>query len=84
MTEQNQATLLQVFHDVFDDDSIVLRPDLTAGDVDGWDSLAHVRLLLTVERKFGIKFNAVEAGKLKNVGELMQLIDSKLSAPARK
>ncbi len=84
MTEQHQATLVQVFHDVFDDDSIVLRPDLTAGDVDGWDSLAHVRLLLTVERKFGIKFNAVEAGKLKNVGELIHLIDSKLSAPARK
>jgi acyl carrier protein len=84
MTEQNQAALTQVFHDVFDDDSIVLRPDLTASDVDGWDSLAHVRLLLTVERKFGIKFNAVEAGKLKNVGELIELIESKLSAPARK
>ena len=84
MTEQTQSALTQVFHDVFDDDTIVLRPDLTASDVDGWDSLAHVRLLLTVERKFGIKFNAVEAGKLKNVGELTQLIESKLSAPARK
>jgi acyl carrier protein len=84
MTEQTQSALTQVFHDVFDNDTIVLRPELTADDVDGWDSLAHVRLLLTVERKFGIKFNAIEAGKLKNVGELMQLIDSKLSAPARK
>jgi acyl carrier protein len=84
MTEHNQTALSHVFHDVFDDDSIALRPDLTAADVDGWDSLAHVRLLLTVERKFGIKFNAVEAGKLKNVGELMELIDHKLSAPARK
>jgi acyl carrier protein len=83
MTENTQATLTQVLHDVFDDDTIVLRPELSAADVDGWDSLAHVRLLLTVERKFGIKFNAIEAGKLKNVGELMELIDSKLSA-ARK
>jgi acyl carrier protein len=84
MAEQTEAALTKIFHDVFDDDSIVLRPDLTAADVEGWDSLAHVRLLLTVERKMGIKFNAVEAGKLKNVGELIALIDSKLSAPARK
>lgn len=84
MTENTQAALTQVFHDVFGDDSIVLRPDLSAADVDEWDSLAHVRLLLTVERKFGIKFNAVEVGKLKNVGELMELIDSKLSPSARK
>ena len=84
MTEQTQSALTQIFQDVFDDDTIVLRPDLAAPDVDGWDSLAHVRLLLTVERKFGIKFNAVEAGKLKNVGELADLIESKLAAPARK
>jgi len=84
MTEQTQTALTQVFHDVFDDDSIVLRPDLSASDVDGWDSLAHVRLLLTVERKFGIKFNAVEVGKLKNAGELAELIETKLSSPARK
>jgi len=84
MTEQIQTKLTQVFHAVFDDDTIVLRSDLTASEVDGWDSLAHVRLLLTVERKFGIKFNAIEAGKLKNVGELAELIESKLSAPARK
>ena len=84
MAEQTQAALTKIFHDVFDDDSIVLRPDLSAADVEGWDSLAHVRLLLTIERKMGIKFNAVEAGKLKNVGELIELVDSKLSAPARK
>lgn len=84
MSEQTQAALTKIFHDVFDDDGIVLRPDLKAADVDGWDSLAHVRLLLTIERKMGIKFNAVEAGKLKNVGELIELVDSKLSAPARK
>lgn len=84
MAEQTQAALTKIFHDVFDDDTIVLRPDLTAADVEGWDSLAHVRLLLTVERKMGIRFNAAEAGKLKNVGELLELIDSKLSAPARK
>lgn len=69
MSEQTQAALTTIFHDVFDDDSIVLRPDLSAADVEDWDSLAHVRLLLTTERKMGIKFDAVEAGNLKNVGE---------------
>jgi acyl carrier protein len=84
MSQQTQTALTNIFHDIFDDDTIVLRPGLSAADVEGWDSLAHVRLLLTIERKLGIKFNAVEAGKLKNVGELIELVDSKLSAPARK
>ena len=70
--------LTSVFHDVFEDDSIVLSPGTTARDIDGWDSLAHVRLMLTVERKFGIKFSASEIASLKNVGELASVIQSKL------
>jgi acyl carrier protein len=66
-----------IFHDVFDDDTIVVRPELTATDVDEWDSLTHIRLLLTVEKAFGIKFSASEVGKLKNVGELVDLIKLK-------
>lgn len=70
--------LTSVFHDVFEDDSIVLSPGTTARDIEGWDSLAHVRLMLTVERKFGIKFSASEIASLKNVGELASVIQSKL------
>jgi acyl carrier protein len=69
--------LTEIFQDVFDDDSLVLTPDLTAQDVDGWDSIAHIRLALTVEKAFGIKFSAGEVGKLKNVGEFASLIQSK-------
>jgi acyl carrier protein len=69
--------LTRVFHDVFDDDAIVLRPDLTAEDVDEWDSLSHIRLVLTVERTFNVKFSASEIAKLKNVGEFVDLIQSK-------
>jgi acyl carrier protein len=68
-----------ILHDVFDDDDLVARPDLTANDVDGWDSLAHIRLVLTVERTFGIKFSASEIAQVKNVGEFINLIHSKLS-----
>ena len=73
-----QKNLTSAFHDVFDDEDIVLSSDLTAQDVQEWDSLAHVRLMLTVEREFKVKFSAAEIANLKNVGELIDLIESKL------
>ena len=66
--------LKPIFHNVFDDDSINVTPALTAKDVEGWDSLAHIRLLLTVEKAFGVKFSSSEIGKLENVGDLADLI----------
>lgn len=71
-----------LFRSVFDDDEIVVSPELTANDVDGWDSLRHVRLMLTVERAFGVKFSAYEVNKLRNVGQLAKLIQDKLGAQA--
>jgi acyl carrier protein len=76
-TDLIYAKLNDIFHDVFDDDSIVVTPQLTADDVDEWDSLAHVRLVLAVEKKFGLKFSAAEVGRLKNVGEFASLIQAK-------
>jgi acyl carrier protein len=69
--------LTGVLHDVLDDDTLVLTPDLTAAEVDGWDSLTHIRLMLSVEKAFAIRFAAAEVGKLKNVGELVSLIAAK-------
>ena len=69
--------LTEIFRDVFDEESIVARPDLTADAVDGWDSLSHIRLVLTVEKAFGIKFSASEIGNLKNVEEFVTLIGFK-------
>jgi acyl carrier protein len=66
-----------IFQDVFDDDTVEVTPKLTAKDVDGWDSLTHIRLMLTVEKAFGVRFSASEVGKLKNVGELASLIAAK-------
>jgi len=73
------ARLTDIFHDVLDNDEIVLNPQMTANDVDEWDSLAHVRLILTVEKAFRVSFTASQVGRLKNVGELADLIQSKLS-----
>jgi acyl carrier protein len=77
ITEQYQRVLGEIFREFFDDDSLVLRPDMTARDVDGWDSLAHIRLLLAIERKFQIKFSAAEVGGLQTVGDLLLLIARK-------
>jgi acyl carrier protein len=74
-----QQKLTTIFHDVFDDDSIVLRPDLTADDVPEWDSLSHVRLILAVQKAFSAKFSAAQTSNLKNVGELIELIRAKTS-----
>ncbi len=71
------ARLAGIFEDVFDEDSIEITPELSAKDVDGWDSLMHVRLLLTVEKAFKIKFTTSEIGKLKNVGDLVALIQAR-------
>jgi acyl carrier protein len=70
------ATLTQVFRDVFDDD-IELRPDLSANEVDGWDSLTHIRLMLTVEKTFHVKFSTSDLGALKDVGDLVRLIEKR-------
>ena len=71
------AGLTSVFREVFDDDELVLTPDLTANDVDGWDSLAHIRLILSVQKKFGVKFSPIEMNRLKNVGDLIALTKQK-------
>jgi acyl carrier protein len=67
-----------IFAEVFDDEAIVLTPETTAEDVDGWDSLNHIRLIVSVEQAFKIKFSTPEIAKLKNVGELVGLIASKV------
>ena len=75
MTEVEVYTKLKhVFDDVFDDESIEVTPLLTAKDVDGWDSLTHIRLLLTVEKTFKVRFSTAEIGNFQNVGDLAALI----------
>jgi acyl carrier protein len=70
---QIYAPLAEIFEDVFDEE-ITVTPELSAKDVGGWDSLTHIRLILTIEKRFKIKFSASEIGKLENVGDLVNLI----------
>jgi len=75
-TPQVYSKLSAVFRSVFDDD-IVLSPDLTAENVEGWDSFTHIRLIVTIQQAFNVKFSAADVGGLKNVGDMVRLIQSK-------
>lgn len=70
--------LTVIFHEVFNDDAIVLRDDMTAKDVERWDSLTHMLMITKVEETFGIKFKLKELNKLKMVGDLINTIETKL------
>ena len=69
--------LTKIFHNVMDDDSIVLTPELTAADVKEWDSFNHINLIVAVEQAFKIKFQTAELESMKNVGHLVALIEKK-------
>lgn len=71
-----------VFRDVFDDDALVLRPEMTAADVENWDSLTHINLIVGIEREFKVRFTTAEVTSLRNVGDLTALVEKKLAARA--
>jgi acyl carrier protein len=76
--EEILSRLTPIMQDCLENDDIVATPQLTAADVNGWDSLAHVRLILAIERDFKIGFSAGEVAGFKNVGDLVSSIRSKL------
>ena len=84
------APLLDEFRDVlrsvFDDDALAVTPATTADDVDGWDSMMHINVIIAVERRFGVKFAAAEIAGLKgagqNVGTFVELLVKKLGRTA--
>ena len=72
------AELTPIFREVFDDDSIMLTRQSTANDIDAWDSLTHMNMVMAVEIRFKIRFALGELPGLKNVGDLVDLIRKKL------
>lgn len=77
-----RARLNDIFRDTFDDESIEIHDAMTAADVDEWDSLNHINLILAVESGFGVRFKTSEIGNLANVGEFLELLKRKLAAAA--
>jgi len=71
--------LQEIFRDVFDDDDLELTAETTANDIEDWDSFAQIQLVVAIEKYFNIHFQVDEVGSLKNVGEMIQLIDKRMN-----
>jgi acyl carrier protein len=70
--------LTEIFHDVFMRDDLVLRPELSAKDVQGWDSFKQIEIIMAVEERFDMKFTTRELDSLQNVGDLVQSVVAKV------
>jgi acyl carrier protein len=72
------SILTEVFRKVFDNPDIVLTPESTADNIDGWDSLSHINLIMAIEMRFNVIFERREVMSFKNVGSMAQSIQTKL------
>ncbi|MGZ3883257.1 MAG: acyl carrier protein [Bacteroidia bacterium] len=80
MTQQNTIEQVNgIFKDVLDNDDVTVSAETTAADIDEWDSLTHIQLVVAIEKHFKIRFNANEIQNFKNVGEMCAAIEKKLS-----
>ena len=70
--------LQYIFREVFEDDDIILQEDMTAEDIEDWDSLTHIQLIENIEVEFGITFTLQEVTKLNNIGEFIDLTEQKV------
>lgn len=68
----------KIFQTVFDDDELVITDSTNSEDIEDWDSLEHINLVVATEKKFNLKFDIKEVGTLKDVGEMIDLIERRL------
>ena len=74
----NLDLLQEVFKEVFKKSDIEINPSMTANDIDRWDSITHMKLIAAVEKKFYVDFSYKEVMALKNIGDLLTLVESKV------
>ena len=73
----NHDLVQNIFRNFFRDDSLLITGETAAKDIDGWDSLAHMTLIVTIEKAFNIKFKLAELHDVSNVGDILTLINTK-------
>ena len=66
-----------IFRDIFDNEELIISSQTTADDIEDWDSITHISLVVTIEKEFHIKFALGELQSLQNVGEMLELIKEK-------
>ncbi|MBR6158799.1 MAG: acyl carrier protein [Lachnospiraceae bacterium] len=76
--EEIMEKVQRIFRDVFDDDSLMIYDSTNSSDIEDWDSLEHITLVVSMEKEFNLKFDLKEVNALANVGEMVDLIASKL------
>lgn len=80
MSREEVLTIVNsVFHETLDNDELVIEESTSANDIEEWDSLTHIQLVVGMEKKFKLRFTAIEIQSWKNVGEMMNSIMSKLN-----
>ena len=72
-----QRVVEGIFRDLFQDKSLSINTETSAKDIEGWDSLAHISLIVAIEKKFGIKFKLVELQEFRKVGDILALVKTK-------
>ena len=79
VTQQDLDTRFEsVFREIFDNEDLILRDDMSAKDIDGWDSLAQINLIVAIESEFGIRFKSNELTALANVGALKKAVSARV------
>ena len=76
--EQIITVLQEIFQEILDEENVVLSDETTANDIEGWDSLTHIQLVVSIEKKFNVKFSSKEILSWKNVAEMVISIKSKI------
>lgn len=71
-------TLQEIFRDILDLGDLVLENETSANDIEGWDSLAHINLVVAIEKKYNIRFALGELQELKNIQDMIFLIEKKI------
>ena len=72
------SRLTPIFIDILDNENIILNPETTAKDIEEWDSITYIQLIVAIEKQFKIKFTSIDVSNFKNVGEMCEAIEKKL------
>ncbi|MBR5361428.1 MAG: acyl carrier protein [Lachnospiraceae bacterium] len=76
--EEIMEKVNEIFRDVFDDDTLIITDSTNSDDIEDWDSLEHISLIISMEKEFNLKFDIKEVNKLENVGQMVDMIREKL------